>query len=66
MYAAVEETNIGAILAVMNTTELIVKMRPEKIQARTGFKPITSARAVTSAREFHLFPSSPRTDIGVP
>ena len=43
MYTAVEETNIGAILAVMNTTELIVKMRPEKIQARTGFKPITSA-----------------------
>ena len=43
VYAAVEETNIGAILAVMNTTELIVKMRPEKIQARTGFKPITSA-----------------------
>ena len=43
MYAAVEETNIGAILAVMNTAELIVKMRPEKIQVRTGFKPITSA-----------------------
>ena len=30
VYAAVEETNIGATLAVMNTTELIVKIRPEK------------------------------------
>ena len=26
----------------MNTTELIVEMRPEKIQARTGFEPMTS------------------------
>ena len=30
VYAAVEETNIGAKLAVMTTTELIVKIRPEK------------------------------------
>ena len=30
VYAAVEVTDIGAILAVMNTTELIVKIRPEK------------------------------------
>ena len=28
---AVEETNIESILAVMNTTELVVEMRPEKI-----------------------------------
>ena len=28
----------------MNTTELVVEMRPEKkIQARTGFEPMTSA-----------------------
>ena len=27
---AVEETNIESILAVMNTTELVVEMRPEK------------------------------------
>ena len=31
MYAAVEVTDIGAILAVMNTTELIVKIRSEKL-----------------------------------
>ena len=40
----VEETNIEAILAVMNTTELVVEIRPEKkIQARMGFEPMTSA-----------------------
>ena len=31
-----------AILVVMNTTELVVKIRPEKIQALTGFEPMTS------------------------
>ena len=31
------------ILATMNTTELVVGIRPEKIQARTGFEPMTSA-----------------------
>ena len=36
-------SNIEAILAVMNTNELVVEMRPDKIQARTGFKPMTSA-----------------------
>ena len=30
MCTAVEETNIEAILAVMNTTELVEKIRPEK------------------------------------
>ena len=30
MCAAVEETNIEAILAVMNTTKLIVELRSEK------------------------------------
>ena len=30
MCTAVEEMNIEAILAVMNTTELVVKIRPEK------------------------------------
>ena len=34
-------TNKEAILAVMNTTELVVKLRPEKIQVRTGFQPTT-------------------------
>ena len=27
----------------MNTTELVVEIRPEKIQARTEFEPMTSA-----------------------
>ena len=39
MCTTVKETNIEAILAVMNTTELVVEIRPEKkkIQARSGF-----------------------------
>ena len=44
MCTAVEETNIETILAVMNTTELVVKIRPAKIQARIGFEPMTSLR----------------------
>ena len=43
MCTALEETNIEATLAVVNTTGLIVEIRPEKIQARTGFEPMTSA-----------------------
>ena len=36
MWTAIEETNIKAILADMNTTELVVKIRTEKkTQART-------------------------------
>ena len=40
MCTTVKETNIEAILAVMNTTELVVEIRPEKkkIQARSGFR----------------------------
>ena len=46
MCAAVEEMNIEAILAVMNTIGLVVEIRPEKkkkkkkkknIRAQTGF-----------------------------
>ena len=33
-----DTTKIEAILAVMNTAEVIVKLRPEKIQAHTGFE----------------------------
>ena len=39
MWNAVEETNMEAILAVMNTTWIVVKIRPEKFQACTGFEP---------------------------
>ena len=35
---SVDTTKIEAILAVMNTTEVIVKLRPEKIQAHTEFE----------------------------
>ena len=41
MCTTVKETNIEAILAVMNTTELEVEIRPEKkkkIQARSEFR----------------------------
>ena len=31
MCTAVEETNIEAILAVINTTDLVVEIRPENI-----------------------------------
>ena len=47
MCAAVEEMNIEAILAVMNTIELVVEIRHEKkkkkkkIRAHTGFEPMT-------------------------
>ena len=34
--------NIEMILPVMNTTELVVEIRPEKIQVYTGFEPMTS------------------------
>ena len=41
MYTAVEETNIRVILAVMNTSKLLVEIRPEKIQVHTEFEPMT-------------------------
>ena len=43
MYTAVKK-RIKEILAAMNTTELVVEIRPgKKIQARTGFEFVTSA-----------------------
>ena len=41
MYTVVEEMDIEVILTVMDTTELVVEIRPEKIQAPAGS--ITSA-----------------------
>ena len=35
-------TNMEAIFAVTNTTSAVVKIEPEKIQACTGFEPMTS------------------------
>ena len=43
MCTAIEETDIEAILAVMNTTKLVVEIRHKKNQAHTGFEPMTSA-----------------------
>ena len=57
MCTAVEETNIEAILAVLNTTELIVEIRPEKIQARTGLEPITSTILVQRSTNWANKPS---------
>ena len=37
MCSAVEETNIETFLAVMNTTELLVEIRPEKNSCPYGF-----------------------------
>ena len=34
--AAVEETNLESILAVMNTNELVLEIRPEKISGKYG------------------------------
>ena len=34
---------IKEILAAINTTKLVVEIRPEKIKVRTGFEPMTSA-----------------------
>ena len=39
MCTAVEEMNIEAILAVMNTTELVVKIRPQKFRSERDFNP---------------------------
>lgn len=36
MCTAIEETDIEAILAVMNTTELLVEIKPEKIKPLAG------------------------------
>ena len=36
-------TKIEVILAAMNTTEVVVEIRPEKIPASMGFEPMTSA-----------------------
>ena len=54
----VRGVNLKAISTVMNTTQEVVKIRPEeKIQACTGFEPITFAIPLhcTMCRKFKLF-----------
>ena len=46
MCTAVEETIIASILAVANTSEPEIEIRPKKIQAHMGFEPMTSAISV--------------------
>ena len=41
----------------MNTTDLAVEMRPEKIQARTGVEPMTSTIAVQRSTNWANKPS---------
>ena len=43
MWNADKNVNMNAIFAVMNATWAVVKIRPEKIQDRAGFEPMTSA-----------------------
>ena len=57
MCTAIEETNMEALLVVLNTTELIVEVRPEKIQARTGLEPITSTILVQRSTNWANKPS---------
>lgn len=46
MYIAVEETNIEATLAVMNTAKLVVELRLKKLHVLIGFEHMTSAISV--------------------
>ena len=59
MCTAVEETNVEAILAVMNTTASVVEIRPEKNQAKSGqlkkFKSTTSSVMCITARIASVF-----------
>ena len=48
---------IYAILAAMNTTKLVAEMRPEKIQARLGFEPMSSAIPVQRSSNWANEPS---------
>ena len=53
MCTAIVKTNIESIPAVMDTTELVVEIRPEKkIQVRTGSEPMTSAMPVQRSAVF--------------
>ena len=59
MCTAVEETNIEAILAVMNTTASVVEIRPEKNQSNSGqfkkFNSTTSSVVFITARIASVF-----------
>ena len=55
-WSAMSSLNMKATFAVMNTTWAVVKIRPEKkIQARTGFEPVTSAIPVSQRSWVHRF-----------
>ena len=55
MCTAIEETNIEAILAVMNTTESVVEIRPEKNQSNSEFNLTTSSVMCITARIASVF-----------
>ena len=59
-----EEMDIEVILTVMDTTELVVEIRPEKIQAPTG--PITSAIPVQHSTYWANKPTGSWIQINLP
>ena len=58
IWTADKDVNIKAIFTVMITTWAVVKMGPEKIQACTGFKPMTVQAWIFSGLFFHNCSSS--------
>ena len=47
---------MSLIIAIMHTTWAVVKLKPEKIQAWTGFEPMTSAILVHSSTNWAIKP----------
>ena len=58
IWTADKDVNIKAIFTIMITTWAVVKMGPEKIQACTGFKPMTVQAWIFSGLFFHNCSSS--------
>ena len=58
IWTADKDVNIKAIFTVMITTWAVVKMGPEKVQACTGFKPMTVQAWIFSGLFFHNCSSS--------
>ena len=57
-WSAMSSLNMKATFAVMNTTWAVVKIRPKKkIQARTGFEPVTFAIPVSQRSWVNRFKS---------
>ena len=61
IWTADKDAHMKAIFAVMNTTWAVVKIRPKKIQARTGLEAMTPAtpaqRSTNRDNRVYLEPS---------